>query len=175
MLEYKYKTDNSQMCRECKNFKEISDDNFYKWNTKTWFRYICKQCHSERSAKIYLLSEEENIIRIKEAKKLRLDKTKENERLYKKSEQFRLWKLNYRHRRRQIIRTTSDWTVTQTALDELLASQSCKCPLCWIDISERSERHLDHVIPLSKWWLHTISNLQWLCPKCNMKKSNKLP
>jgi 5-methylcytosine-specific restriction endonuclease McrA len=41
----------------------------------------------------------------------------------------------------------------------------CKKPL--------QEYHIDHIIPLSKWWPHSIWNIQILCPFCNMSKYNK--
>jgi 5-methylcytosine-specific restriction endonuclease McrA len=44
------------------------------------------------------------------------------------------------------------------------------CNYCLKDIILREDRHLDHIFPLSKWWLHTINNLQWLCVKCNLSK-----
>jgi 5-methylcytosine-specific restriction endonuclease McrA len=34
---------------------------------------------------------------------------------------------------------------------------------------------MDHVMPLSKWWINSIFNIQWLCASCNMKKHAKLP
>ena len=35
--------------------------------------------------------------------------------------------------------------------------------------------HLDHIIPLSRGGLHDNSNLQLLCPPCNLSKSAKAP
>ena len=48
------------------------------------------------------------------------------------------------------------------------------CVYCGINISSRSERHLDHIVPLSKSGSHTIGNVQWTCVACNLLKSNKL-
>jgi 5-methylcytosine-specific restriction endonuclease McrA len=33
---------------------------------------------------------------------------------------------------------------------------------------------IDHIIPVSKWWLHTSKNIQLLCRYCNNVKSNKI-
>jgi 5-methylcytosine-specific restriction endonuclease McrA len=35
--------------------------------------------------------------------------------------------------------------------------------------------HVDHIHPLSRGGTHTDENIQLLCPRCNLKKSNKLP
>jgi hypothetical protein len=94
---------------------------------------------------------------------------------YRKTEKWRLVKLNERHRRRQMIKTTNDWSVTQYSLDDMLDSQKWLCNICWCNIQNREDRHLDHIYPLSKWWLHTISNLQWLCVKCNLSKGDSVP
>ena len=48
-----------------------------------------------------------------------------------------------------------------------------KCKICNCNLKE-CEYHLDHIIPLSKWWLHTILNVQRLCQKCNIVKQDKI-
>ena len=35
--------------------------------------------------------------------------------------------------------------------------------------------HLDHIIPLSKGGPHLLSNVQTLCRKCNLEKSDMMP
>lgn len=81
---------------------------------------------------------------------------------------------NYSRRRRALKKWVSvDNTVTQENLNILLDNQNNNCIYCKCDISNNSSRHLDHIYPLSKWWLHTISNLQWLCIQCNLRKSNR--
>jgi len=35
--------------------------------------------------------------------------------------------------------------------------------------------HLDHIVPLSKGGQHILSNVQTLCRKCNITKSDTLP
>ncbi len=58
-------------------------------------------------------------------------------------------------------------------LHALLTKQDNKCYLCNTDIS--STKHLDHWIPLSKGGSHSIDNVIWLCPTCNLQKSAKVP
>ena len=55
----------------------------------------------------------------------------------------------------------------------LLLKQNYKCASCLSSVKKK--RHLDHIIPLSKGGDSSIGNLQWLCPKCNLRKSAKDP
>jgi hypothetical protein len=53
-----------------------------------------------------------------------------------------------------------------------IASQNGLCVYCQQDITVKY--HVDHIIPLSKNGKHEESNIQILCPTCNVKKSAKL-
>lgn len=44
------------------------------------------------------------------------------------------------------------------------------CKFCW----STENLSIDHIIPVSKWWLNEDDNLQILCKSCNSKKSNKI-
>jgi rubrerythrin len=88
----------------------------------------------------------------------------------KRAEQVRIISAN----RRWKIKSTSDWTINIKATQELLENQGWVCNLCWVDITDRNSRHLDHIIPISKGWPHSIDNVQWLCASCNLSKSDKL-
>lgn len=87
-------------------------------------------------------------------------------------------RLRYRvisSKRRALIRTTDDWTVTLEAVQTLYEIQKHKCAICSCDLDELTsdKKNLDHIIPISKWWLHSISNLQWTCQFCNYSKGAK--
>lgn len=73
-------------------------------------------------------------------------------------------------------RAVSDNTITRTALKELLVKQNYKCNYCWcnLDINIKYSVHIDHIIPISKWWLNSLSNIQYLCSKCNLSKWNNI-
>lgn len=164
----------TKICNKCNVEKELSIDNFYASNTtKGWWRNTCIECKRKRYEFIKNLSKEEYKLYVKECAEIRKEKSRLHHIEYKKSERHKLNKLNDKHKRRQYTKH-SDWTVTQTALDNLLLNQGCLCNVCEKNIANRSDRHLDHVYPLSRGWLHTISNLQWLCVKCNLKKWNRL-
>lgn len=137
-----------KICTKCWLEKSIQD--FHKsWKWKYHTR--CKPC------KILYYSENKEKYNIKM-------------REWSKTEKWRIVDWNKKHRRRELIKRWNDLTVTQEALDDMLLMQNSLCNNCKVNIENRSERHLDHIYPLSRWWLHTITNLQWLCVMCNLKK-----
>lgn len=58
-------------------------------------------------------------------------------------------------------------------LNKLCILQQWKCACCCASI--RKKKHLDHIVPLSKGGKHEEFNVQFLCPKCNLKKHAKDP
>ncbi len=99
---------------------------------------------------------------------------------YKKTEKYRLSSINSTSKRRIKHKTQSDGTLPVrldiTGLTEdllaLLSGQKYKCNNCHIELTDK---HLDHYIPISVGGIHSITNVQWLCPQCNMKKSDIIP
>lgn len=74
--------------------------------------------------------------------------------------------------RRLRIRATNNGTITAKKLKKMLEDQEYKCVECKKDITEH--KHLDHIKPLARGGKHTIRNVRYLCPKCNMAKHAKL-
>lgn len=64
--------------------------------------------------------------------------------------------------------TTSDITA-------LLQRQKYKCAECSTSVRMKSFRHIDHIVPLSRGGSNWPTNLQVLCPPCNLKKAAKDP
>jgi 5-methylcytosine-specific restriction endonuclease McrA len=70
--------------------------------------------------------------------------------------------------------TVGDLTAIARVYDLATNGDSVPCYLCG-KVIPKGERHVDHIIPLSKGGLHTASNLAIACAKCNMSKGAKLP
>lgn len=55
----------------------------------------------------------------------------------------------------------------------LFSAQKGRCAICRTSI--RGAYHLDHIMPLARGGGHVKSNLQLLCPPCNLRKSDRDP
>ena len=76
---------------------------------------------------------------------------------------------NKRARRRAIITQATIVPFTQEQLKARLSMFGNHCWMCGGPFEE-----IDHVIPLSKGGLHTLSNLRPSCIKCNRSKGTKI-
>ncbi|THJ36180.1 HNH endonuclease [Lampropedia aestuarii] len=72
------------------------------------------------------------------------------------------------------MRRGAEGVVTKAIVEGLLKRQRSRCVACLCDV-RRSGYHLDHITPLSKGGTNAASNLQILCPPCNLSKSAKHP
>ncbi len=54
----------------------------------------------------------------------------------------------------------------------LLKLQRGRCSVCAVRLKKK---HLDHIKPLSRGGRHEFTNLQFLCPTCNLNKHAKDP
>lgn len=76
-------------------------------------------------------------------------------------------------RKRTAMRYGCEGHHTQKDIHSILVAQRWKCANCRVSI--RKKRHIDHIVPLSRGGSNNKSNLQGLCPACNMKKSARDP
>lgn len=75
---------------------------------------------------------------------------------------------NVNRARRHRIRKSK---ISTTKLLKKLIKQDYKCVYCGEDITEF--RHIDHIKALANGGRHTINNIQFLCPHCNLVKGKK--
>lgn len=77
------------------------------------------------------------------------------------------------HRYRDRVRE-SGGNLSKDIVNKLLDLQKGKCRICKTKINT-GNMHLDHITPISKGGPNIDSNVQLLCPTCNLKKGAKLP
>ena len=135
--------------------KILSQLREYRQNNKDYFKQYNKEYNIINHDK---LSEQRKIYYKKYSQ---TDKAKELKIL-------REWK------RRAIKKSTEDGTININTTTNILNEQWWICNYCWLDIMDRNIRHLDHIYPLSKWWKHSINNVQRLCSTCNLIKWSKI-
>ncbi len=117
--------------------------------------------------------------RVKKYRTKNKEQIKEYKKEYNKTPKGKMVGVNSNSRRRYRKLHTSDGTIpfsityplTQE-LQALLTLQENKCYLCNCDLLEK---HLDHHTPLSKGGTHSIDNVVWLCPTCNLSKGTNVP
>ncbi len=132
------------------------------------------------SKKHYAENKEKSRIRSLKYREENKEKIAETRRRYRQSEQGKLTELSYWHARREMKIKVSDGSIPvdttglrSNELKKLLELQNNKCNDCGKDLSEG--KHLDHHVPLSKCGTHSIDNVVWLCPRCNLTKQDKAP
>lgn len=177
-------TENTKVCTKCNTEKELSMFNKSKQQLD-WHRCECRDCQNkinreykkrnkEKISEYWKIYYIKNYEKHKAKRILLADKKNEYMRMYMSTERWRKLREARDAKRRALQKNAfCDWSVTQENLDIILDKQKWLCPYCNRDISDRKNRHLDHIIPLSKCWSHTIDNVQWTCVSCNLLKSNK--
>ena len=56
---------------------------------------------------------------------------------------------------------------------DILKRDDYRCQICGVTAKEGAKLHVDHIKPISKGGLTVPDNLQTLCDRCNLGKSDK--
>ena len=177
------------MIKKCNNCWEIKEINEFRK-----YRNSCKKCERLKYPnKIYYEKNKEKILKQKKEyyiknkekimskidreqrrkyDKIYKEKNREKIKQYRLSDHFKMLARIKRAKRRALIKTVDDWTINKDSILDLLEKQNYKCNITWNSLLGWFE--LDHIIPLSKWWLHTISNIQLTTMVANRSKWNKI-
>ena len=91
------------------------------------------------------------------------------ERKYEHTDRARFLKRLRQQKRRGILKSASDNTITYDSCIKLLEKQNYKCTYCGCDLNEKG-KHLEHKTPICRGGIHSIENIQFTCPKCNLNK-----
>ncbi len=82
-------------------------------------------------------------------------------------------KVNTLNRNRYAFRKSVEGNHTHDDIIKLRRDQRDKCNFCRVHFRETGF-HVDHVIPISRGGTNWPTNLQLLCPDCNVRKSDKI-
>jgi 5-methylcytosine-specific restriction endonuclease McrA len=139
-----FKSDISFECCDCRITKHIS---FFNKNDNSirGVLYFCRDC----------------------AKQRRID-SKDDRKAYVQKNSL---KMNAQASAKRLHMSQYD-TISQKALEELLERYENKCSYCGIEVRQRDNLHMDHIIPLKLGGPHTIENLAPACKTCNLEKGS---
>ena len=174
-------------CKQCRNLiekikrksldsnhKEIQRKSYAKLKEKRLkekaeYRKLNSKILAEKQAIYYKENKQSSIEYQKKYRIENKDIIKAKHKEYMKKDFAKLSKRNSSQKRRALIK---DGDVTTIQLKELV-DRSKKCYWCEKKIGK--VYHIDHITPLCKGGLHTLSNLVISCGKCNQTKSAKDP
>lgn len=135
--------------------KQLID--FNKWNSSLWRESVCRNC-----------------------KKINRIKNIDRHRKYESSIERKQKNLQREKNRRFLKKINWDWTIPRDLTKKhklsLLERQNY---LCWLSkkpmYAELVETyHIDHIIPLCKWWKHSIHNIHLVLAEENLSKWIKI-
>ena len=156
------------ICTKCKQDLDLS---FFGKNKqhKDWYRHQCKACRKSMAAVYY----KKNSKRILNRNHLWCRNNKDKYDMW-----YRWYQLSQRYKLSRKVRygqkkTSSDWTINFITLTALKIKQENKCAICSRELVRdiKWQTELDHIKPISRWWHHTIGNVQRTCRTCNRRKN----
>lgn len=152
-------------CTKCGETKPLSE--FNKMSSyKDGLNYHCRQCaHIMRANRLDRAREQSRTW-----KKNHKAEDRELQRKWRQTPNGKRYDLHHHYLRRA---QKKGGDVTTAQLLELSERQT-HCAYCKRKFTSRLRPTIDHVIPVSKGGLHTISNLVLACKPCNCQKNNAI-
>lgn len=191
-----------KLCSQCNKWLPLTTEFWHRHKqTRDGFHNPCKECNAERNRETYLKDKD----RIKEQVKIYRQDNLEKTKTYRKQWGFenadkvreynhqyqhnnpdkrRIWGKKYRENNREKTATLArqrrardkgaEGRHTIEEIHSLYRVQGGLCFHCGVNLTVTGY-HGDHWIPLSRGGTNWIENIRLLCPKCNRRKSDKLP
>jgi len=173
-----YKKNKEKILKHNREYRDVNKESMIAKQKE--YAKLNKKVIATYRKKYAMLNKEARAEKSKEYRKQNKKAIAEQNKKYKKSERGILSTKNSDNKRRMMKLAKADGTIPQKMtfpltkeLQELLHIQEYKCNNCRCDIT--NNHHLDHHIPLSKGGTHSISNVVFLCPTCNLTKSATMP
>lgn len=94
-------------------------------------------------------------------------KSAESLRIYRKNNPEKIKEFSLRRKSKKYGR------LPKGTIKKIGDSQNWMCVVCRSNI--KNSYHVDHIFPISKGGEHSATNIQLLCPTCNVRKSDKDP
>lgn len=177
----------TKTCTRCNKSKRVTE--FYiRRKTGRPFPH-CKECQHIIRRKWYTENTEQEKLRMQEWGRQNADKhrkikskwqTRNRKRHNAQSAEWRQRNPEYgtsyqSFRRAAVLAVTVDAPKAIRSFYSMVKrAKRIKCRWCG-KLVRKSDRHVDHVVPLSRGGAHGVSNFCCSCSRCNLRKNNKLP
>lgn len=179
----------TKTCGKCK--KELSVSEFFFRKDTGDYRSECKTCTSQQHRDYYQKNREKIATYAAEYRLLNRDailaakrdwhernRNRSNAKMRENYEANKAAYIKRAYERKGRVRKAPG-SHTFGEIVSLWHKQGGKCVYCEGSLGGHPENthlyHRDHFVPLSKGGSDDISNIQLLCPSCNLSKSNKMP
>ena len=174
-----------KVCSKCLAEKPVTDFGLHA-REKDGLRRCCKTCNVAAAAEYAALNGEK--VRANQAayyeanKELLIERSRA--RYAANKEEISVVKAAYRKAKPEVARrlnanrrarrNASGGSLSRGIVQKLLQLQKYKCVNCRSDLRKVGS-HIDHIDPISRGGANIDSNVQLLCPPCNLSKHNKEP
>lgn len=162
-----------KVCTKCNIEKPFSE--FYKQSrNKNGLQPKCKSCDSKKRMEWHKKHRDESILRNNQYYLQNRDAILERQKKYR-DENPELSPIYDRSRKARIV--GAEGHHNQSEIKNIFSMQRGLCANCStkLFISGKQKFHVDHISPLSRGGSNWPSNLQCLCPTCNLRKHAKDP